>query len=442
MAADKPTTPPTTLVIFGVTGDLSRRYLLPALSEICQSSDIRSRLKIVGLSRQDVKTADILPEGTANLAEQFEVFQMDYGQSGQYDKLKHKIKSLDTEQVIFYFAVPPLAVLPIIANLGDAELNSDDVKLLLEKPFGSDLASAGKIIDEANRYFKEEQIYRIDHYLAKEMAQNIAVFLGSNAVFRHVWNSEFIDFIEIVIAEKIGIEGRGNFYEQTGALRDIIQSHGLQLAALTLMEPCPHDFDFNDLPARRLAALRQLAVPKEELSRAEIRAQYEGYQKEADNPNSTTETFAALKLESSDPKWADTPVYLATGKALDQKLTQIRINFKKDDNSEPNTLVLRLQPREGIELDLWVKQPGYERKLQKKTLSFSYEQDFDDRLPNAYEQILVDAMRGSQSLFASSGEVLESWRIIQPVLEHWTAQMAELKKYEPGSSAEDILRNT
>lgn len=434
--------PSTSLLIFGVTGDLSRRYLLPALSEICESSDIRAHLKIVGLSRRDVKAVDILSAGAANITSQFEVFQMDYSRADQYRKLKQKIKNLNTEQVIFYFAVPPEAVLPIIDNLGKAGLDGDGVKLLLEKPFGSDLASAKRIIDEANRYFKEEQIYRIDHYLAKEMAQNIAVFLGSNAIFRHVWSSEFIDFIEIVIAEKIGIEGRGNFYEQTGALRDIIQSHGLQLAALTLMEPCPHDFDFNDLPARRLAALKQLTIPEKELDESVVRAQYDGYQKEAGAPASTTETFAALKLTSSDPRWAQTPVYLATGKNLDQKLTQIRVNFKKDNNSEPNTLVLRVQPGEGIELDLWVKQPGYERKLQKKTLSFSYEQDFEDRLPNAYEQILVDAMRGSQSLFASSGEVLESWRIIQPVLDYWKTQGAGLKKYKPGSSVERILENT
>ncbi|MBX4190640.1 glucose-6-phosphate dehydrogenase (NADP(+)) [Candidatus Saccharibacteria bacterium] len=434
--------PFTAMVIFGVTGDLSRRYLLPALSEICQNSDFRTQLKILGLSRQNINAKDVLTGEAASLTGQFEVFQMDYQQASEYQKLKQKLDRLKAQQVIFYFAVPPEAVLPIIGNLGRAELNGDNVKLLMEKPFGTDLASAQKIIDETNQSFKEEQIFRIDHYLAKEMAQNIAVFLGSNAIFRHVWSNEFIDFIEIIVAEQIGIEGRSSFYEQTGALRDIIQSHGLQLAALTLMEPCPHDFDFNELPHRRLSALKQLQISKDDFNTTMLRAQYRGYQKEVNNRSSTTETFAALKLVSNDPRWQHTPIFMATGKSLDKKLTQIRINFKQDNNSEPNMLILRVQPKEGIELDLWVKQPGYDRKLQKKTLSFTYHQNFEDRLPNAYEQIIVDAIRGSQSLFASSEEVLESWRILQPILNHWQKSKEGLKIYEPGSSVEEILQNT
>lgn len=431
--------PTTALVIFGVSGDLSRRYLLPALSEICESKDIEARLKILGLSRNEINTEDILKGKTVRLAAKFESFKIDYTDPEQYQNLRRKLKESKVDQVIFYFAVPPQAVMPIVENLGRARLNGSHIKLLMEKPFGTDLSSAKKIVKEVNRYFKDEQIYRIDHYLAKEMAQNIAVFLGSNAIFRHVWNSEFIDYIEIVVAEKIGIEGRGHFYEQTGALRDIIQSHGLQLASLTLMEPCPHDFDFNDLPERRVAALKQLKVSKTHLDKSVYRAQYKGYKNEVKNPQTTTETFVALQLTSRDPKWKNVPIYLATGKNLDQRLTQIRINFKQDKSSEPNMLILRVQPREGIELDLWVKQPGYERKLQKKTLSFSYEQDFEDRLPNAYEQIIVDAIRGSQSLFASSDEVIESWRIIQPILDYWAKSKNDLKIYQPGSSVEKIL---
>jgi glucose-6-phosphate 1-dehydrogenase len=430
--------PSTTLVIFGVTGDLSSRYLLPALSEICSSSDIRASVRILGLTRRDVQAKEILKDNMANLGGQFDTFQIDYQKDSEYKKLKQKLDGQETEQIIFYFAVPPEAVLPIVGNLGRSGLNGGNIKLLMEKPFGSDLASARKIVQEVSTYFKEEQVYRIDHYLAKEMAQNIAVFLGSNALFGRIWNKDFIDYIEIVVAEEIGIEGRAHFYEQTGALRDIIQSHGLQLAALTLMEPCPHDFDFNDLPARRLAALKQLNVA-DTMDRSAVRGQYQGYKDEAGNPASSVETFAALELHSSDPRWQTVPIYLATGKNLDQRLTQIRINFKKDNSSAANTLIMRVQPREGIELDLWVKQPGYERQLQKKTLSFSYAQDFEERLPNAYEQIIVDALRGSQSLFAGSGEVLESWRIIQPVLDSWQSSDKGIKIYRPGSSVEDIL---
>lgn len=440
MAESKQGLPSTTLVIFGVSGDLSHRYLLPALAEICQSSDIKASLRILGLSRRQLSINEILTKETANLKPLLDLYQMDYTQGAEYKKLGQRLEASDSKQIIFYFAVPPEAVQSIVAHLGKAGMNSAKYRLLMEKPFGRDLASAQKLIAETNRSFKEKQIYRIDHYLAKEVAQNIAVFLGSNAIFRHVWSYEFISYIEIVVAEKIGIENRIGFYEQTGALRDIIQSHSLQLAALTLMEPCPHDFDFDELPQRRLAALKQLKVASP-FGATVFRAQYQGYKQEVHNPDSTVETFAAVRLESSDQRWQGVPVYMATGKNLDQRLTQIRIDFKQDNNSEPNTLILRVQPREGIELDLWVKQPGYERRLQKKVLSFSYEQDFEGRLPNAYEQILVDAIRGSHSLFASSQEVLESWRILQPVLNYWQKDK-KLKIYKPGNAVQQILQNS
>jgi len=366
---------------------------------------------------------------------------MDYENPAEYQKLKTKLGQLDCDQIIFYFAVPPDAVLPIVQKLGEARLNSSKYKLLMEKPFGADLASAKKLVAAANRHFDEDQIYRIDHYLAKEMVQNVAVFLGSNALFRHVWDNSFIDYVEIVVAEKIGVEGRAGFYEQTGALRDIVQSHLLQLAALTLMEPCPHDYDFSDLPQRRLAALKQMSVDKRHLAQTLVRGQYRGYAKEVGNPSSLVETFVALRLESADPRWQNVPIYLATGKKLDQKLTQIRVNFKKDSQSEANRLTLRIQPREGIELELWVKQPGYERRLQKRSLSFNYEQDFEERLPDAYEQVIVDAIRGSHSLFAGSQEVLESWRILQPVLDYWRRQTDAPRLYAPGSSVEQVLES-
>jgi glucose-6-phosphate 1-dehydrogenase len=243
-----------------------------------------------------------------------------------------------------------------------------------------------------------------------------------------------------VAAEKIGIEGRVSFYEQAGALRDFVQNHLLQLAALTLMEPCPHNYDFADLPERRLTALEQLRPPPpDEFDKKAFRAQYKGYRQEVGNSKSITETFVALELNSRDPRWQGVPIYLATGKNLDQKLTQIRINFKRSSASEANTLILRIQPREAVELDLWVKRPGYERDLQKKTLSFYYEQEFKDRLPDAYEQVLVEAMRSSRTLFTSNDEVLASWQILQPVLARWSMSADNLHFYKPGSSAEEIL---
>jgi glucose-6-phosphate 1-dehydrogenase len=211
--------PETTLVILGVSGDLSKRYLLPALAEICRSSEVGAHLNILGVSRRELSIKDILPAKAAGLAKQFELLQMDYGQAGEYQKLKVKLSQLSSEQVIFYFAVPPQAVLPIVKHLGSSGLNTKKYRLLMEKPFGTDLGSAHQLIDEISQHFSEDQVYRIDHYLAKEMAQNITVFLGSNALFRDVWNNQFIEKIDIVAEESIGIEGRVEFSESTGPLR-------------------------------------------------------------------------------------------------------------------------------------------------------------------------------------------------------------------------------
>jgi glucose-6-phosphate 1-dehydrogenase len=422
----------TTLVIFGVTGDLSRRFLLPALSEICKSSDIRAQLKILGVSRQPLAADEVLGDNVKNLADQFQTLQADYSQPADYQKLKSKLGDIGSGQTIFYFAVPPDAVLPIVEHLGRAGLNSSGHKLLMEKPFGTDLKTAKALINSIQKYYKEEQVFRIDHYLAKEMAQNIAVFLGGNALFRGVWNNRFLEKVEVIAEEQIGVEGRGRFYEQTGALRDFLQSHLLQLAALTLMEPCPDVFDFSLVQSRRLAALKQLSVDPASV----VIGQYDGYKDEVGNPDSTTETFVAMTLRSASPTWDGVPIELTTGKKLSQKLTEIRVHFKKSQSAEANLLRLRVQPKEGIEIDLWVKKPGYEQDLQMLPLDFNYQQYFD-RLPDAYEQVIVDAVRGRGSLFASSAEVLASWEILQPVLDKWDE--LKLKVYKPGSSIEDIL---
>jgi glucose-6-phosphate 1-dehydrogenase len=429
--------PATTLVIFGVSGDLSRRYLLPALAEICQDSDVQARLKILGLSRRAVLAEDVLPANAGDLAGQFQVVQIDYEQPSEYTKLAAQLDGLGVEQVIFYFAVPAAAVLPIVRHLGTAGFNTPTHKLLMEKPFGTDLASAKTLISEVDKYFKEEQVYRIDHYLAKEMAQNIAVFLGSNAIIRDVWSGQFIERLEIVAEESIGIEGRVHFYEQTGALRDIIQNHLLQLTAITLMEPCPDVFDFSQMPARRSAALKKLKIDSESV----VRSQYVGYKDEVNNPSSNVETFVSLMLSSSDPKWRGVPIQLITGKSLNEKLTEIRVYFKKSQSSETNLLRLRVQPREAIEIELWVKKPGYSQDLQKLPLDFSYSQYFD-RLPDAYEQVIVDAVRGRANLFASSQEVLTSWEIIQPLLDRWAKDSEQIKTYKPGSTSAEVLKNT
>lgn len=436
--------PPTILVIFGASGDLSRRYLLPSLSAVAGARQLPDKLQILAVSRRDIPVEDILGPDCQDLASYMEVFKMDMTTPADYQNLNRTLADKKTQlgsetQIIFYFAVPPAAVQPIIRHLGEAGLNSADIKLMLEKPFGTDFSSARELIEQTTKYFKDRQIYRIDHYLAKEMAQNIAVFLGSNVLFRGVWKAEFVEKIDIVAAETIGIEGRAAFYEQTGALRDVIQSHLMQLAALVLMEPCTEVFAFSELPQRRLAAMKALQLPPADHFAQNIkRGQYQTYRQEVNNPRTTVETFAALTLTSNDRRWQGVPIRLITGKSLNQKTTEICIYFKKNYASEANLLTLHIQPREGIELDLWVKEPGYERKLQKLPLSFAYENHFG-RLPGAYEQVLVDAMRGSQSLFASNEEVLASWAVLQPVLERWSMNGADLSFYRPGSSIEAVL---
>jgi glucose-6-phosphate 1-dehydrogenase len=428
--------PATTLVILGVSGDLSQRYLLPALAEICQSSEVRARLNILGVSRRRLDAKEALPAKAAGLADRFEVLRMDYGQAGEYKKLKDKLERLGAEQVIFYFAVPPQAVLPIIRCLGSSGLNASKYRLLMEKPFGTDLASARQLIKEISEHFKEEQVYRIDHYLAKEMAQNLTVFLGSNAIFRDVWNGQFIEKIEIAAEEHIGIEKRAEFWEQTGTLRDFVQSHLMQLAALVLMEPCPDVFDFSMVRGRRLEALRDLQLDN---SKPVIKGQYQDYRQEVGNPDSQTETFVSLVLESANLKWKGVPIRLTTGKKLKEKLTEIRVYFKKTQSAQTNLLRLRIQPREAIELELWVKKPGYEQDLQKLPLDFSYQQHFR-HLPDAYEQVIVDAIRSRSNLFASSDEVLASWETLQPLIDKWDEH--KLTIYKPGQTADAIIQNT
>ncbi len=424
---------PTILVIFGITGDLSHRKLLPALAAIKKAGQLPDDFKVLGLSRRQVTAKDVLTDDCSSLEPLIDVQTMDVDDPADYQKLKQQLEK-SASQVIFYFAVPPQAVLPIVKNLGEAGLNGPEAKLLLEKPFGVDFPSAKKLIEEIDAHYKEDQVYRIDHYLAKEMAQNITVFLGSNTIFRDLWSNSYIESVEITALEKIGIEGRVDLWEQTGTLRDFVQSHLLQLAALVLMEPCSDIFDFAEIPRRRLKALEALqpANPK-----ASTRGQYKGYREEVGNPDSNIETFARLQLESTDSRWKGVPIFLMTGKKFDRKFTAIRVRFKKPNEAASNLLIFRVQPDEGIEIDLWVKKPGYQRELQKLKLDFVYEQG--TRLPDAYEMVIVDAMRSNHSLFASSAEVLASWKVLQPVLEDWADNDKGLVIYEPDSDVEKLI---
>jgi glucose-6-phosphate 1-dehydrogenase len=419
----------TKLLIFGITGDLSRRKLLPALGQVLSTGEF-DELSIIGVSRREVTIAELGIEDS--LAKCTTVFTMDLAHKDDYIRLREYVALRDDEQLLVYLSVPPQSATQIADFLGEAGLNTHNVKILFEKPFGTDLQSAQDMIRRTAMYFDEEQVYRIDHYLAKEMAQNIVAFRGGNALFSTLWDKQAIASIEIIATEMIGIENRATFYEQTGALRDVLQGHLLQLLALVLMD-VPREFDWGSLPALRLAALRQLA-PADPAH--VIRAQYEGYQDEVENPGSLTETFVSLELHSTDPHWRDVPLRLTTGKALDKKTTEIRIYLKKSHEAQSNCIVFKIQPDEGIAIQLFAKKPGYAREFEAKTLTFNFPEDA--RLPDAYEQVLVDAIRSHKSLFTSGEEVVASWEILASVQRTWDMDNQPLPTYQKGSAYSDI----
>lgn len=424
----------TKLVIFGITGDLASRKLLPALSNIIMSGKFDD-LSIIGVSRRHVESYQVLGDHHDDLQGTTSMFTMDLSDMTEYSRLRAHIDLKDDEQALFYLSVPPTSSGEIIEGLGFAGLNTSNVKLLLEKPFGTDLTSAKNMIAHIDTHFTEEQVYRIDHYLAKEMAQNILTFRGRNALFAHVWNNTVIERIEVIALESIDIEGRAQFYEQTGALRDVLQGHLLQLLSLVLL-PIPEDLDWQKLPLCRQIALDHIQVASTEPGKA-VRAQYNGYRDEVGNSESMTETFVSLALESDDPRWKGVPLALTTGKALDRKKTEIRIHFKKTNEAQSNFLIFRIQPNEGIEIDLVTKKPGYEHEFEDQALTFEYPSG--TRLPDAYEQVLVDAIEHRKSLFATSSEVLRAWEIVAPLQEKWSHETDDLRFYEPGAHARSVI---
>ena len=423
----------TKIVIFGITGDLIGRYLLPALSHVIATGEFEN-LSVIGVSRRHVEQYQLLGDHHEQLNGTTVLFTMDVNNPAEYVRLREYINAEPDDQILFYLSVPPDASGQIIQNLGSAGLNKQNMKLLLEKPFGTNLASAQQAIASVAQYFDESRVYRIDHYLAKEMAQNILTLRARNALFAHIWNDRAIEQIEVLALEAIDIEGRTHFYEQTGALRDILQGHLLQLLTLVLL-PLPQDLDWAKIPELRLSALNQLQPANPAKS---VRGQYIGYRQEVDNPASTTETFLSVQLASNDPAWAGVPLALTTGKALNRKKTEIRVHLRKTHPEQSNFIVFRIHPNEGVSIALVTKKPGYERELENQELSFMYPPG--TRLPNAYEQVIVDAIRSQKSLFASGEEVVSAWRVVAPLQEAWANNSDDLRFYTPGSQAKDILR--
>lgn len=458
--ADSPDLQPSVLVIFGITGDLAKRKVLPALYNLCKEQLLPEGTKIIGISRRHIPKDEILdtvnlcvlekdnicdPEVIQRLNSWLSMFQLDPLEDNDYERLCQHLDELDNQvghklDRLFYLSIPPQVYGPIIDKLGKHGLNKagdgSTARLMIEKPFGHDVASAEQLISETEKVFHESQIFRIDHYLAKETAQNILKFRRHNPVFSSQWDSRHIRRIHVIAKEKIGIENRVGFYERVGAMRDLVQSHLIQLLALTAMD-IPKDLSSDEVHACKHSFMESLVPPSnlEGIAKQVVRGQYDTYRQEVDNIHSNTETFVSLVLRSKDPNWKDTVFQLTTGKALDEKATLIQVYFGDKD---PNILTFRVQPDEGFDINLLIEQPGFIHSLREVKMNFSYNQHFDTDGHDAYERVLVDAIRGDKMLFASKLEVMTSWKVLQPVLDAWQTNDSDLKLYTSGSQGPEI----
>jgi glucose-6-phosphate 1-dehydrogenase len=441
-------TPAPIIVIFGITGDLSKRFLLPALYHLLRRGLIPESTRIIGTSRKKLDKKEFIgtvelcvlekdkvcdPEGIKKVNDSLEIIQLDPGDLKDYHKLSHLVKAHDASDSkvhMFYMSVPSTAYEPIITHLAEAGLNQGKSRLMLEKPFGYDLESAKELVKLVNSCFSEEQIYRIDHYLAKETAQNLLTFRLHNPIFKPLWSAEHIERVHIKAFEAIGIEGRANFYEQMGALRDFVQSHLMQLLSIVMMD-LPIDMSSNAIHTAKQNFFRTLEPADPKLA---VRGQYDSYKEEVNNKDSVTETYAKVVLADNSQIWQGTEIILETGKAMDKKSTEVSVEFKSEHERRRDKLTFQIQPSEGISLDLVVKEPGIESNMKHEMMDFKYDHSFKDyEFIDAYERVLLDAISGDQSLFASDQEVIETWRVLQPVLEAWQASDAHLHIYKAGS---------
>lgn len=431
---------PVLLTIVGISGDLAQRYLLPALYHLEQDHLLPDKLKIVAVSRGQLhiewlrtnlvefikSCGDTCDDSSLDsFFDRVELVTADTSQPEGLGNLDDVLKRLEGEagvclKRLFYLAIPPAALPLVIDSLGQAKIMdcSHDKPgcVLIEKPFGRDLASAEALSKQLTGYFEESQIYRIDHFLAKETAQNIMYFRTHNPLVRDIWDSKYIDHIQITMAEDIDIEGRVDFYEQTGALRDVLQNHVMQLLALTTMEE-PGELKTE---AVRSARAKVLASLKPADPRSAVRGQYEGYTSENNRAKSTVETFVAVTAQIDNERWRGVPIYLRHGKALEKKLTDITLVFmEKDKEAHHNLLTIRLQPNEGIAMQLVAKKPGISNQSQDIIMDYCYDERAEGIKHDAYEKLLIDAFNGEPMLFPTTEEIMACWRFVQPLLDEW-----------------------
>jgi glucose-6-phosphate 1-dehydrogenase len=462
---------PCLLVIFGASGDLTSKKLMPALYSLALRRLLPEKFGIVGAARSEesdeafrerMKQAvqeharDPFDEGVWNaLAAGLRYVTLDFADDDGEDHLAETLTELDEERGtlgnrVYYFAVPPSAIGTLVDEIAERRDSEGWVRLVIEKPFGHDLQSARELNAKIQEHFTEDEVFRIDHYLGKETVQNMLALRFANGIFEPIWNRQFIDHVQITVAESIGIEGRAGYYEQAGAIRDIFQNHLLQLVAITAMEP-PIDFTADSVRNEKLKVLKSLHTPG---PKHIVRGQYgpgfvegkevPGYREEAGvAPGSMTETFVAAKLFVDNWRWADTPFYVRMGKRLARRETTIAIQFKRaphppfadaaDEGLRPNTLLIHVQPNEGVSLAIGAKVPGQGMTIRTVHMDFLYGGTFREGLPEAYERLILDAMLGDATLFTRSDEIEEQWALVDAIVAFWKRERISFPNYAAGT---------
>jgi glucose-6-phosphate 1-dehydrogenase len=457
------------LVIFGASGDLTRRKLLPAIYNLTESHLLPEQFAILGVARpaidesayraqmrkqvSEIEGEPLEGEKWKAIEDRLHYVSGEFADSGLYDRLKRTLKDLESRyrvppNYLFYFAIPPDLFSVVARQLAAAGLTDEASgwrRVIIEKPFGYDLASARALNEELATALRESQIYRIDHYLGKETVQNILAFRFANGIFEPIWNRRYVDHVQMTVAEEAGVEGRGAYYDNAGALRDMVQNHMFQLLTLVAMEP-PISFRAEDVRDEKVKVLHAIQpLTASDLRHHVVRGQYDGYTEEPKvAPRSRTETFVATRLLIDNWRWAGVPFYLRTGKRLRRRWTEIAVQFKRAplmlfretpvECMNPNVLALRIQPDEGISLSFDAKVPGPLERLATVTMDFSYAEYFKTEPSTGYETLLFDAMTGDQTLFHRMDIVEAGWQVVEPILKAWQADtVSTLPVYSPGS---------
>jgi glucose-6-phosphate 1-dehydrogenase len=480
--------PPCCIVIFGATGDLTHRKLMPALFSIDAQGLLPQNLKIIGFARREFSDQSYRDEIKSSLQEfapdlwkeaeacwerfshRILFHRSDFDNAKGFHWLKERLDDLDEKHGtmgnrLFYLATPPATYSILVHMLQDCGLTENHaaggdgkpfVRIIVEKPFGSDLNTARALNNELKSVFDESQIYRIDHYLGKETVQNIFVFRFANAIFEPIWNQKYIDNVQITVSETVGVESRAGYFDHAGELRDMVQSHAMQLMTLVAMEP-PVSLDANSIRDEKVKVLRALRpITPDEVGVSTVRGQYTegqidgkpvpGYLEEPGvAAQSQTETFAAVKIDIENWRWAGTPFYIRAGKRMPKRVTEINIQFKNipaillahmaNSTVEPNILTIRIQPDEGISMRLGTKPPGQKLRVAMVDLDFAYGNTFGQRIHDAYERLIMDALLGDAALFTRDDEVEAEWAFITPILKGWqqNALQCPMQFYPAGS---------